>query len=174
MSLVTSQITSHTIVYSTVYSGADQRKHQSSAPLAFVRGIHRWPGNSPHTKGQQRGKCFRLMTSSCFVQPKHGHVFCIAGPLLGESIGHLWIPHTKGQWRAYSSLKIEGSHDTKVVVTGSTGGCREDIPSVSPETSKLTSGQPSDFSVYQTPGGRLNKKDGLTRYGNSHVKDKTS
>ena len=23
-------------------------------------------------------------------------------------------------------------------------------------------------------GGRLNKKDGLTRYGNSHVKDKTS
>ena len=24
------------------------------------------------------------------------------------------------------------------------------------------------------PGGRLNKKDGLTRYGNSHVKDKTS
>ena len=25
-----------------------------------------------------------------------------------------------------------------------------------------------------SPGGRLNKKDGLTRYGNSHVKDKTS
>ena len=24
------------------------------------------------------------------------------------------------------------------------------------------------------PGGRLNKKDGLTRYGDSHVKDKTS
>ena len=23
-------------------------------------------------------------------------------------------------------------------------------------------------------GGRLNKKDGLTRYGNSHVKDETS
>ena len=32
----------------TVYSGADQRKHQSSASLAFVRGIHRWPVNSPH------------------------------------------------------------------------------------------------------------------------------
>ena len=26
----------------------------------------------------------------------------------------------------------------------------------------------------QPPGGRLNKKDGLTRYGDSHVKDKTS
>ena len=24
------------------------------------------------------------------------------------------------------------------------------------------------------PGGRLNKKDGLTRYDDSHVKDKTS
>ena len=36
-----SQITSLPIVYSTVYSGADQRKHQSSASLAFVRGIHR-------------------------------------------------------------------------------------------------------------------------------------
>ena len=48
MSSMASQITSLTIVYSTVYSGADQRKHQSSAPLAFVRGIHRGPVNSPH------------------------------------------------------------------------------------------------------------------------------
>ena len=37
-----------TIIYSTVYAGADQRKHQSSASLAFVRGIHRGPVNSPH------------------------------------------------------------------------------------------------------------------------------
>ena len=43
-----SQITSLTIVYSTVYSVADQIKHQSSAALAFVRGIHRWQLNSPH------------------------------------------------------------------------------------------------------------------------------
>ena len=43
MRAMASQITSFTIVYSTVYSGADQRKHQSSASLAFVRGIHRWP-----------------------------------------------------------------------------------------------------------------------------------
>ena len=28
--------------------------------------------------------------------------------------------------------------------------------------------------VAKEPWGRLNKKDGLTRYGNSHVKDKTS
>ena len=43
-----SQITSLTIVYSTVYSDANQRKLQSSASLAFVRGIHRGPVNSPH------------------------------------------------------------------------------------------------------------------------------
>ena len=41
MTTVASQITSLTIVYSIVYSDADQRKHQSSASLAFVRGIHR-------------------------------------------------------------------------------------------------------------------------------------
>ena len=48
MAAIASQITSLTIVYSTVYSDADQRKHQSSASLAFVRGIHRRPVNSPH------------------------------------------------------------------------------------------------------------------------------
>ena len=35
-------------VYLSVYWGADQRKHQSSVSLAFVRGIHRWTVNSPH------------------------------------------------------------------------------------------------------------------------------
>ena len=48
MSKIASQIISLTIVYSTVYSGPDQTKHQSSASLAFVRGIHRGPVNSPH------------------------------------------------------------------------------------------------------------------------------
>ena len=48
MSTMASQITSLTIVYSTVYSGADQSKHQSSASLAFMWGIHRGPVNSPH------------------------------------------------------------------------------------------------------------------------------
>ena len=48
MGAIASQITSLTIVYSTVYSDADQRKHQSSASLAFVWGIHRGPVNSPH------------------------------------------------------------------------------------------------------------------------------
>ena len=48
MGAIASQITSVTIVYSAVYSDADERKHQSSASLAFVRWIHRGPVNSPH------------------------------------------------------------------------------------------------------------------------------
>ena len=48
MSAIGSQITGVSIIYSTISSGSDQRKHQSSASLAFVRGIHRRPVNSPH------------------------------------------------------------------------------------------------------------------------------
>ena len=60
------QITSHTIVYSTVYSDADQRKHHSSASLAVVREIHRGPVNSPHKWAVTR-KIFPLTTSSWFT-----------------------------------------------------------------------------------------------------------
>ena len=52
-----SQITSLASVYSTAYSGIDQRKHQRSASLAFVRGIPRSPVNSPH-KGPVTRKRF--------------------------------------------------------------------------------------------------------------------
>ena len=50
MSAMASLITNLTVVYSTVYIGADQRAYQNSASLAFVRGIHRWPVNSPHKR----------------------------------------------------------------------------------------------------------------------------
>ena len=50
MGSMPSQITSLTIVYSTVYSAADQRKHESSASPAFVQGIHRGPVNFPHKR----------------------------------------------------------------------------------------------------------------------------
>ena len=48
MGAIASQITSLTIVYSTVYSDTGQRKHQSSASLAFERGFLLGPVNSPH------------------------------------------------------------------------------------------------------------------------------
>ena len=54
ISPMASQITSLEIVYSTLHSGADQRRHQSSASLAFVRRIHRGPVNSPHKRSVTR------------------------------------------------------------------------------------------------------------------------
>ena len=57
MGTMASQITNLTIVYSTVYSDAGPRKHQSSASLAFVRGIHRRSGNSPHKWPVTRKMC---------------------------------------------------------------------------------------------------------------------
>ena len=73
MTTMASQITSLTIVYSTFYSGADERKHQSSASLAFVWGNHRGPVNSPH-KWTVTRKCFHLMTSSCLRQTKNEYI----------------------------------------------------------------------------------------------------
>ena len=66
MGPIASQITSFIIVYSTVYSDAHQRNHQSSASLGFMREFtgHRW---IPRTKGQLRGKCFHLTTSSWYL-----------------------------------------------------------------------------------------------------------
>ena len=76
MGAMVSQITSLAIVYSTVYSGADHRKHQSSTSLAFVRGIHRPPVNSPH-KGPVTRKIFpfddviRIFLSALTWNPSH-------------------------------------------------------------------------------------------------------
>ena len=66
MNALATQITSLTFVYLVVYPGEHQRKHQSSASLAFVWGFHqdRW---IPRTNGQLRVKCFHLMTSSCAI-----------------------------------------------------------------------------------------------------------
>ena len=48
MGAMASYLASLTIVYSTIYSGSDQRKHNSSVSLAFVWEIHRWPVNYSH------------------------------------------------------------------------------------------------------------------------------
>ena len=57
MGVIASQITDVSIVYSTVWSSVYKKKHQSSASLAFLRGIPRWPVNSPH-KGPVTRKMF--------------------------------------------------------------------------------------------------------------------
>ena len=93
MSAIASQMASLTIVYSIVYSGTGQRKHQSSASLAFVQGIHRGPVNSPH-KGPVTRKMFPfddvIMNSVLFKRNGNQHLIqcanlgwlCLQWPLL--------------------------------------------------------------------------------------------
>ena len=70
MGSIASQITSLTIVYSIVYLDADQRKHQSSASLAFVKGIHRGPVNSLH-KWPVTRKVFPFHDAIMFPRPPY-------------------------------------------------------------------------------------------------------
>ena len=82
MGTMTSQITDVSIAYSTICSGADQRNHQSSASLAYVWEIHRWPVNSPR-KGPVTRKMFPfdciMMTSDSelWPQPRTSALICI-------------------------------------------------------------------------------------------------
>ena len=107
MGAVASQITSLVIVYASAYSGTDQRKHQSSASLAFVRGIHRQPVNSPHKWPVTRkmfsfddvimfswGQCRSpLITPDiCILHIMYGLFF-----FLGKSSGHDTEKKTLGQ-----------------------------------------------------------------------------
>ena len=74
MGAVASQITSLTIVYWTVYSDEDQRKYQSSASPAFLRGIHRGPVNSAH-KWPVTRKMFPF--DDVIMQTPHNDIYCI-------------------------------------------------------------------------------------------------
>ena len=91
MTTMASQITSLTVVYWTVYSDADQRKHQRSASPAFMWGINRdrW---IPRTKGQLREKCFHLMTSSSAYESakihgvfNHSHLLCMSRMYMSQN-----------------------------------------------------------------------------------------
>ena len=107
MTKMTFQITSPTVVYSAVFSDADQRKHQHSASLAFVWGIHRgrW---IPRTKGQLRGKCFHLMTSSCNNERKsRAH----AGIMASADFPHHWPLQAR-----FFRLTIKNT--SKLLITG--------------------------------------------------------
>ena len=79
MSAMASQITSLKIVYSAVYSGTYQRKYQSSGSLAFFRGIHRWPVNSPH-KGPVTRKMFPFdgVIDELLCHVRHRNFMCFS------------------------------------------------------------------------------------------------
>ena len=96
MSTLASKITSLKVVYSTIYSGADQSKHQSSASLAFVWGIHRGPVNSPH-KWPVTRKMFpfddvimRILQCVCQDFKIYFHFMRVLKHYIGE-ISEIWI-----------------------------------------------------------------------------------
>ena len=95
MSMMASLITGVSIDYSIVSLGADQRKHQNSASLAFVRGIHRWLVNSPH-KGPVTPKVFPfddVIMESCgwwCMEPNTlNQLFLLCCPNLHHITAHL-------------------------------------------------------------------------------------
>ena len=104
MSAIASQITSLMVVFSTIYSGTDQRKHQSSVSLAFVRGIHWWL-NAPH-KGSVMQKMFPFddviviwvfflsLLQSCCMR------YCIFTPQPLRAPGYCRRPSGRVGWRA--------------------------------------------------------------------------
>ena len=98
MKAIASQMTSLAIVYSTVYSDADQRKHQSSASLAFVRGIHRWPVNSPH-KWPVTRKTFPFddVVMKCFERSKTCRNKILPAPSKVKPSNGSWRQGIKGE-----------------------------------------------------------------------------
>ena len=98
MSTMASQITSVSIVCSTVCPGTDQRKHQRSASLAFVWGIHWWPVNSPHKKLVTRKLspfddvimaalfCYWLWLPKCEIFTSVKHLMCSSWTWKGRTL----------------------------------------------------------------------------------------
>ena len=128
------QMTSLAIVY--FYLGADQRKHRSSASLAFVRGIHRWPMNSLHKGpvtrkmfpfddviinipgctypcifGFHPGMCGHSSSSTDIIQIGTG-VLTMEKYLIAKYIPY-WV-NTKG-WEIYVNSKVELSASARII-----------------------------------------------------------
>ena len=101
--LMAPQITSVSIVYSTVCSNADRRKHQSSASLAFVRRIHRWPVNSPHN-GPVTRKMFPFDVIMAYhpggSHPMTGNIYPFIQGCITQTYKdkHVWEPCEIRRW----------------------------------------------------------------------------
>ena len=98
MDAIASQNTSLMIVYSTVYSDADQRKHQSSASLAFGREVT-GTGEIPAQMASNAEKVSIWWRHHVLGEYGTTLVFLdIIGPLWEETTGIRWISPTKGLW----------------------------------------------------------------------------
>ena len=120
MGAIASQIISLTMVYSIVYSGSDQRKHQSPASLAFVMGIHRGPVNSPH-KGPVTRKIFPfddVIMKSCefncklynHSKTKQSKTRTTRTPAFWDTPAAPWLPtHTRDSHHIPSQKKTKSN-----------------------------------------------------------------
>ena len=107
MGAIASQIASLTIVYSTVYSDADQRKHQSSTSLAFVQGIHRGPVNSSH-KWPVTRKMFPFDDVIMIAWSQRIHtLLCFA--LIDTGYFRVYFVNVPSQWETTLHYNV-GSH----------------------------------------------------------------
>ena len=105
MGAIASQITSLAIVYSTVCSDTDQRKHRSSALLVFVRGIHRGPVDSPHKWPVTR----KMFSFEDVIMPR----ICV----FGEKNAMLCIYSNNGLFKCISILKMVVGFHAKYLKT---------------------------------------------------------
>ena len=94
MGVMASQITSLTIIYSTVCSGAGQRIQQSSTSLAFGRGIHRWPVNFPTQIASNAENVSIWWRHHIYHQPHH----CLLNRLFRRRSKNTSKLHVTGFW----------------------------------------------------------------------------
>ena len=119
MSAMASQITGVSILCSVVFSGINQRKLQSSASLAFLRGIHRSPVNSPH-KGPVTRKMFPfddvIMRSSSYMSRQHAHIVVKGNEdvMTWKCCAHCW-PFVKLIHRLPVGLPPKDQYDSALV-----------------------------------------------------------
>ena len=136
MSAMASQINSLAIVCSIFCSGADQRKHQSSESLAFLRGIHQWPLDFP-TKGPVTRKMYPfddviMLSRKAF--PCHD-VSCF-------SCMHIWCKSTRFSWQYHTMVMSVGLPFSRIRLSTKAlkleGYCRCLRPSVCPSVRMTT------------------------------------
>ena len=100
MSTIASHITSVSIVYLIVCSDPDQGKHQSSASLAFVRGMHQWPVNSRHKRPVTRKMCPFGDVIMAFLEASASGGCSVCCIIVNNSLQHIVSLHLK--WEIWS------------------------------------------------------------------------
>ena len=110
MSAMASQIASLTVVYSTVCSGADQRRPQSSVSQAFVRGIHRWLANSPHKRQVTR----KMLSSDDVIMTTYWLIESVKKLM---SFTSSFVTHHLIKWFSNLTPPLKNKHFSILVVT---------------------------------------------------------